>query len=78
MALYFFDFHDSGSSVLDKDGTDLPDVETARDEATTALIATANDILPGDGHPRELTIIVRDGRGQDILQVAIWFCVRVL
>jgi hypothetical protein len=62
MPLYFFDITDNGKGFPDTEGTDLADLETAREEALATLGEIARDRLP-DGDRREFVIKVRDGDG---------------
>jgi hypothetical protein len=63
MPRYYFHVMD-GRATIDEDGTELPDVEAARDEA----IRTAGEILASggaslaDGHPWNMTVADQDGK----------------
>ncbi|MEP6565224.1 MAG: hypothetical protein ABJB10_08785 [Mesorhizobium sp.] len=59
MTRYFFDFLDTGEEFPDPEGTELADLEAAKDEAVRALADIARDVLP-DGNHRELVFNVRD------------------
>jgi hypothetical protein len=60
MPLYFFDVTDNGSGLPDTEGTELADLEAARQEALATLGEIARDKLP-DGDRREFVIKIRDG-----------------
>jgi hypothetical protein len=60
MPRYFFDFSDDGRVVRDEEGTELPDLDAARDEALKTLAGIARDELP-DGNRREFALTIRDG-----------------
>ena len=62
MPLYYFDSRDGENFIVDEDGLEFPDLETARDEATAALADFVKDVLPGSMR-RELAIEVRDEQG---------------
>jgi hypothetical protein len=62
MPLYFFDITDNGYGFPDTEGTDLADLEAAREEALATLGEIARDRLP-DGDRREFVIKIRDGDG---------------
>jgi hypothetical protein len=62
MPLYFFDVTDNGRGFPDTEGTDLADLEKAREEALATLGEIARDKLP-DGDRREFVIKIRDGDG---------------
>ncbi|TPL88583.1 hypothetical protein [Mesorhizobium sp. B2-3-12] len=46
MALYNFDLNDNGTLYPDTEGTDLPSLEAAEDEASRALIEIARGRMP--------------------------------
>jgi citrate lyase beta subunit len=60
MPLYFFDVTDNGRGLPDTEGTELADLEAARQEALATLGEIARDKLP-DGDRREFVIRIRDG-----------------
>jgi hypothetical protein len=62
MTLYFFDITDSGKGWPDDTGTELPDIEAAREEALATLGEIARDKLP-DGDCRDFVIEIRDRQG---------------
>src|SRR4051812_16769076 len=62
MPLYFFDVTDNGRGFPDTEGTELADLEAARQEALATLGEIARDKLP-DGDRREFAIKIRDGDG---------------
>lgn len=62
MPLYFFDVTDNGEGLPDTEGTELADLEAAREEALATLGEIARDRLP-DGDRREFVIKIRDGDG---------------
>ena len=72
MPLYYFDSRDGDSFVLDEEGLEFPDVETARDQATAALADMAKDVLPGSLR-RELAIEVRDESKEPLLRTSLVF-----
>lgn len=71
MPRYFFDFADANELYPDDQGTDLPDVESARLEAAKALAAIVKD--KADGSSRDFTMIVRTETGQVLLYARIKF-----
>ena len=72
MALYLFDTDDGTEFLHDGVGVELPNLDAARREATTALAEIAKDIIPGS-EQRELTLIVRTETGKPILRLTISF-----
>jgi hypothetical protein len=66
MPRFFFDFKDADDPYPDDQGTDLPDVETAKAEASTALAEIVRDKVR-DGSCRELTVKVRSEAGEPLL-----------
>jgi hypothetical protein len=62
MPLYFFDSRDDLRSVADDIGSELADLEEAKQEAMEALVGIARDRLP-DGNFRDLSMTIRDGSG---------------
>lgn len=60
MPRYFFDIADGERLTPDGEGTELQDIDDARDEALETLGAIAKDKLP-DGDRRDFIITVREG-----------------
>ncbi|MER8956495.1 hypothetical protein NKH98_28040 [Mesorhizobium sp. M0833] len=75
MPRYFFDFTDTGKVFLDVVGTDLPDLEAAKQEAVKALVEITKDKLP-DGPYREFVMTVRDESNETFLEAMIKFEMR--
>jgi uncharacterized protein DUF6894 len=73
MPRYYFDFHDDVEVSLDQEGTDLADMQAARDEATETLLSLAKDALPPSGKARELSIRVRDAQGKHLLAISLGY-----
>jgi len=71
MPRFFFDFHDGNEITLDAEGSDLPDMQTVRDEATETLLAIAKDALPPKGEARELSVRVRGEQNQHLLTISL-------
>jgi hypothetical protein len=71
MAHYFFDWRDNGSTDLDEDGVDLPDLAAARAEAYRSLLERARDILPGSER-HSLSIDVRDEASHHLLSIVVF------
>ena len=72
MAMYFFDTDDGISFSRDDLGVKLPDLETAKQQASLALAEIAVEAIPGTSR-RELSIGVRDERGRPVLRTNIVF-----
>jgi hypothetical protein len=68
MGIYHFDYRDDEKLVPDPEGTEVPDLETARFEAIRILAELARDIERPDHNV--LSIEVRDGH-KAILQVSL-------
>jgi hypothetical protein len=62
MTRYYFDVVEDGRTSVDTEGTELPDANAARVEATLALAEIARDALPGTRR-KEITMTVRDQYG---------------
>jgi hypothetical protein len=77
MARYFFDFRDDGDLTHDQEGLDLPDAETAKEEAMRALTEIAKVTLPQEGSGRELGFIIR-GEQQPVAEAVIRVELRTL
>ena len=73
MQRYYFDFHDGVEVSLDQEGTELSDMQAARDEATETLLSIAKDALPPSGKARELSIRVRDEQGKHLLAISLGY-----
>ena len=67
MPCFFFDFKDADDPCPDDQGTDLPDVETAKAEASRALAEIVKDKVR-DGICRELAVKVRSEAGEPLLK----------
>ena len=70
MQRFFFDV-DDGSFHEDTEGTSLRDEEAALAEGVKALAEMGRDLLPSSSPPRNLTMWVRDERGQRLLELAV-------
>ncbi|CAH2397083.1 PAC2 family protein [Mesorhizobium escarrei] len=67
MPRFFFDFMDADDRNYDDQGTDLPEVETAKAEASRALAEIVKDKVR-DGICRELAVKVRSDAGEPLLK----------
>jgi hypothetical protein len=77
MARYFFDWRDNETFEADDEGTELPDLEAVKVEASRSLLERAHDILPGlDRH--WLSIEVRDHTGKPLLSIILILEMRTL
>ncbi|TPI26621.1 hypothetical protein FJW08_27325 [Mesorhizobium sp. B3-2-1] len=72
MALYYFDLTDNGTACPDTEGTDLPSLESAEDEAARALLEIAKTKMP-DGTFREAALHVHDGSCKPIFVVKVTY-----
>ncbi|MCI0752750.1 DUF6894 family protein [Teichococcus vastitatis] len=70
MPLYFFDIFDGTQLLRDEEGSDLPDLKAARDDAVALLPDLIKSRLPEDEH-RRLVVTVRDESGAAILQASL-------
>jgi hypothetical protein len=71
MTRYFFDFHDGDEARFDTEGTELPDMQAARDEATRTLLSLAKEEFPAHGRARELSVRIRSEEEGHLLAIAI-------
>jgi hypothetical protein len=71
MPRYYFDLHDGETVSIDAEGSELADMQTARDEATMTLVELAKDRFPVRGEARTLSIRVRDGEDKHLLAISI-------
>jgi hypothetical protein len=78
MPLYFFDSDDGATKFRDETGTELPDDQAARDEASAALAEMAKEFIPGDGPQGNITMWVRNADGTALLQLALSFAIVAL
>lgn len=67
MPRFFFDFMDADNPYRDDQGTDLPDVETAKAEASRVLAEILRDKVR-DGSCREIAVKVRSEAGEQLLK----------
>jgi uncharacterized protein DUF6894 len=63
MARYFFDFRSSGSSSVDEDGEDLPDMDAAHGVAIGVLSDAIRDIAIEGGKDQQFAVEVHDEFG---------------
>ena len=70
MPLYFFDITDTGKTWLDSEGTELANLEKAREEALRTLGEIVKDKLP-DGDYRNFLIEIREGDGAPLLSASL-------
>ncbi|MER8886615.1 hypothetical protein [Mesorhizobium sp. M0663] len=75
MPRFFFDFTDTGQVFRDVEGTDLPDLEAAKQEAVRALVEITTDKLP-DGPYREFVMKVPDESDQTFADAVLKFELR--
>jgi hypothetical protein len=76
MSHYFFDT-DYGSRLhRDEIGTDLPDDQAARDEGIHAMAEMGRDYIPNGTPQKNITMWVRNEKGDTILHLALSFAVR--
>jgi hypothetical protein len=77
MPRYYFDVQEADQFVRDDVGVVLPDIESARDQATRALTEIARDTLPGTLR-REIAIEVTDETRAPLLRAGLSFELRKL
>ena len=70
MPLYFFDITDTGRTWTDTEGTELPSLEKAREEALRTLAEIVKDRLP-DGDYRDFLIEIREADGAPLLSASL-------
>jgi hypothetical protein len=63
MARYFFNFRSGGSSSIDEEGQDLPDMSAAHGMAIDALLDAMRDIAVEGSKDQKFAIEVRDEFG---------------
>jgi hypothetical protein len=76
--MYYFDTDDGHKTFQDEIGLDLDDDQMARDEASRALAALAKEYVPGPVAQKNLTMRVRDERGESLLQLSLSFAIQPL
>ena len=69
MARYFFDFRSDGKLSSDEEGSELPDVGVAHEQAVGALADGLRDIVMEGAKDQRFTIEVRDDLGA-VLEVS--------
>ncbi|MBZ9982538.1 MULTISPECIES: hypothetical protein [unclassified Mesorhizobium] len=72
MPRFFFDLIDNGTPYPDTEGTDLPSLASAEDEAARALLEIAKEQMP-DGTFREVALQVHDGTSGPLFVVKVTF-----
>jgi hypothetical protein len=71
MPRYYFDVHDGRILAEDEQGSELPDLTAAEQEATRAMADLAHDVLRNGSAPHEMSISVRDDEGRHVLSVSL-------
>jgi hypothetical protein len=77
MPLFFFDVLQDGKLSVDTEGSELPDLDAAREEAVNTIAEMSADAIPRT-RGRQLSMIVRDGRGNSLLQLDLGFTITEL
>jgi hypothetical protein len=70
MPRFFFDIHDGEVFTPDREGLDLDDLETAKEEAKKTLPDIVKEKMP-DGDRRDFTVDVKDVAGQIVWRVTL-------
>jgi hypothetical protein len=78
MARYFFDTDDGDKAFRDEIGSELPDDQAARNEASHALAELARDYIPSGVPQKNVTMWVRNEQGEPVLQLALSFAIQAL
>ncbi len=69
MARYHFNFRSRWTSVTDRNGIDLPDVQSAREKALASIREDfANAALTGSVHP-PYSIVITDASGREVATI---------
>ena len=63
MAMYFFDLRIDQAVASDDEGTELPDIEAAHDEALEALGSALQEIVVSAKSDQRFAVQVRDNYG---------------
>ncbi|MCK1515092.1 hypothetical protein IVB22_21500 [Bradyrhizobium sp. 190] len=74
MKRYYFDVRDGSQFIHDDEGVELPNIESARQEATTALSEMAREWVRG-GPQHRMAVEVRDDHGP-ILEASLGFVMK--
>ena len=77
MTRFFFDFRTDQDLMRDEDGTELPHVEQAHDEALGALVDAICDIVTEGQSGQQFAVEVRDELGP-VLEITATFGSRIL
>jgi hypothetical protein len=70
MPRYFFDITNTGKTWPDSEGTELANLEKAREEALRTLAEIVKDKLP-DGDHRNFMIEIREGDGAPLISASL-------
>ncbi|KRR02058.1 DUF6894 family protein [Bradyrhizobium valentinum] len=74
MKRYYFDIRDGSQFIRDDEGAELPNIDSAREEATTALSEMAREWVRGRPQHR-ISVEVRDDHGP-ILEASFSFVMK--
>ncbi|MDA9481366.1 hypothetical protein XI07_04905 [Bradyrhizobium sp. CCBAU 11445] len=75
MKKYYFDIRHSSRFIHDDEGVELPNIEAARQEATTALSEIARECVRGRSRHR-MAVEVRDDHGH-VLEASVTFVMKL-
>lgn len=64
--------------IRDDEGLEFANAQAARDEASRAMADLAKDYLPGGEPQKNITMWVRNERGEPVLQLALSFALTEL
>jgi hypothetical protein len=70
MPRFYFDVREGSKFIRDEDGMEFPDFDAAEREAAETAAGIGRDLLP-KGTARDVTIEVRDERGQRVATVTV-------
>ena len=78
MPRYFFDTDDGAAPFMDDEGSELPDDQAARHEASRTMAEMAKDHIPSGAPQQHITIRVRDEHGEALVRLDLSFAITPL
>lgn len=78
MPVYFFDTDDGKTLFRDEVGLELVDDQAARDQGSVAMGELAKEYLPGGAPQKNITMWIRNEKGQAVLQLSFSFAIKAL
>lgn len=75
---FFFDLEDDGARIVDEEGVECADVDTATSEAVAFLAEIVRDFHPARFKEHDWSSVIRDESGRPVLRARLTISVESL